>query len=1431
MAGYRPTQIRKPANETEFEKNCVILFKELLKDPRVKRLGTRGQGQDGVDLVGHRDQDAKQIVGVQCKLKSGRSKLTEKEVREEVNAALGYKPPLSEYFVVTTSKDDTKLDQLAQQLMQDIEAEGRNLHIEIWGWDTLQEAIDQHESAKLAFDPGFSPSIASQNRKLDEVLFAQTRTATKEQVAALAASLERAGAPVLTLPSRYADRELVECLSRVLRRRGFVGTDVPHELAELACRVIDGDLSLASNALRSEVCDRAARANANTNTPEAGRRLLGKAAEIDPSRDLFIADALLKDAEGKPSATLRLLKTRSDPESRSALFVTLMHQQGADAAIAWAHKESLAPSDLTAAATMNFVLSEIHRGAFDDALRIISEAPTEYFDQCPALLLLRGQLTVASVLPADQRGVIFQGLPMDPRVLEFEAGRRSREQTSAALGDLRALLGTLANLNLKHLENFLTEFELWLRLENITTRDDARAQLAAEIGDPGKTLQRVRLALAYEVPFNVEALQRHLAGQKDIGGWTPDERFAAFLIAYHSGDPEKVAEFFGKHHDDLFNQADLARGVLAGIEIEVLARTGRFEEAQQHIARHRKADLTPEQADQLAQFVSNVEKGDEIESLRQQYEESRSLADLRLLVAALRSKRDSRQLAAYAPTLARATRTLEDFHLAIKSLFRNERLSDVLTLTEDLPEIYALDDEFAAIKGWALYGLGRVIEARAIALRLLDRRTVAGDRELAINTAIESGDWGHLQAVLAREAMRSGDLQANDLMRLARLAQEAGSPYADHFRDEALRKAPDDPNVNFAAYVMATERGEEFRGQEAQAHEWFQKAIEKSGPTGPVRSISMRELVDRAPSWNEHADRVDQALRRAEVPLFVAAREVRRQLLHLTLGQILQNSDPDNSRTIQYPVFAFSGALPLRDLTTSRSVAFDVTALVTLDYLGLLEKALAHFERPVIAPRTLSMLFMERQFLKVQQPSEIAKAKRIQVLIASKRLGVLPSPELNVLPEATREIGRDLAALLSAAQREGGLVVRTAPVPKLGSFLEESADMHAHTHVLTDTLSVLSFLANSGKIDAPTRKSAEAYFGQVDRGWDTPQVIKPTSLLFLDDLAVHYLDYVGVLEALTHSVAAIFVHEDLDKRTQELIRHEKQTEELLKAIERIRGVICSRTASGLIGFSGRHREEDEEKDAAVDAVPTLDLLSDLSNIDAVIADDRCLSKLPFWADSSGHKALSGTVVDVLAALKGAGKITEEAYWSARHKLRAAGYYAVPLDAIELQHFASTAPIVDGHLRETPELRAVRENLAIPLVNNCFISTEGVWFVGACYAVCSAIREVWLRSTDFEHAEVQANWLLSVLPNPLEWCLAPQNDAVWTSARQQAAGQVALMMVFEGTSIRHRKRYFAWLEEKVLAPTEFSHPEIWRDALDFLKSYIPRFLKADDGNAR
>jgi hypothetical protein len=58
------------------------------------------------------------------------------------------------------------------------------------------------------------------------------------------------------------------------------------------------------------------------------------------------------------------------------------------------------------------------------------------------------------------------------------------------------------------------------------------------------------------------------------------------------------------------------------------------------------------------------------------------------------------------------------------------------------------------MEGWAYFYLGNIMAARPIARALVGRRESSSDRELDISTAVESGDWSQLQAIVAREVGR-----------------------------------------------------------------------------------------------------------------------------------------------------------------------------------------------------------------------------------------------------------------------------------------------------------------------------------------------------------------------------------------------------------------------------------------------------------------------------------------------------------------------------------------------------------------------------------------------------------------------------------------------------------------------------------------------------
>lgn len=191
MSRFAATQIPKPADEQVFERQCIVLWRGLLGDPTVQRVGRRGQRQNGVDLVGRRGRIHDQLVGIQCKLKGPNSQLTDDEIRAEVKLALTFQPPLREYFIVTTAPDSAPLQALARRLTDEQHAAGREIEIHIWGWGTLEENIADDPEARKAFDPSFTPFADQLSGQVAQVLAFQTSNAasTESQLTQIASTL------------------------------------------------------------------------------------------------------------------------------------------------------------------------------------------------------------------------------------------------------------------------------------------------------------------------------------------------------------------------------------------------------------------------------------------------------------------------------------------------------------------------------------------------------------------------------------------------------------------------------------------------------------------------------------------------------------------------------------------------------------------------------------------------------------------------------------------------------------------------------------------------------------------------------------------------------------------------------------------------------------------------------------------------------------------------------------------------------------------------------------------------------------------------------------------------------------------------------------------------------------------------------------------
>jgi hypothetical protein len=1428
MAGSTPTHIPIPKNHADFERKAVVLFREILKDPSVKRLGRDGQEQFGVDLIGYRDEKVSKIVGIQCKKKAPTSTLTADEVCAEVKKALKYSPKLQEYIIITSAKNDTALDQLAQKLSLAQAKKRRKIRIEVWGWGTLEELIDQYPSARQAFDPGWSPSLQTFQTNLEGVAQALKGQPTAAQVQGIADQIQRQSTiQASALPTDFANSYLTTELKRINRRRGFGEAKTPEELAELAAQVTAGNLTNAALGLRAEALERSARANLVPEALDKAKRFHSDAIKLGLS-DTALYDALLPDAEGNPDETLRRLAKIDRPEARAAQFNLIARTKGASEALTWLKDQGYGIRDLGAQGSLNVLLRRAEVNDHQMALAEAEAMPADWLEEYPALRTMRANLLLAAVLPSDQRGVLFQGLPLNPRMLQFASIAQTQINISKARLELETARSSIESLSLPLYTPYLEEQILWLRLEDPSFTPAARQQIGAEIKDPDKTLRRVRLALAYEIPFNRDALLRSLNAKHELGQATPDDQYTLFLLAWFSKDVRKLAEYFDDHRADVFSRQDLSREFLAQIEADALAHVGRFADARARINAHPKDVLSEQAVARIQAMIASVEKGDEAERIRSLYEADKELSYLRLLVATLFKAKNFAELTKYAPILVMEDKREEDYELAQKAFYLERKYKDVIELAEAYPELHNRKDEFSSVLGWTFFHLGRVLEARKIARELVGRRHEANDRELDVNTAMETGDWGYIQSIVAREVPRISQLDATSLMRIARLAFESGSPYVDQFRDAAIAAAPNRPEPYLAAYTLSVDRGDEY--QESRAHEWFQKAVQLSGPTGPIQHVQLREVVNKTSGWNERVENTYDLVAQARIPLDVAARALNRKPIELFVGNAKRNERTSDPK-LQYPILAFSGARGPNTLDGVRRIAIDITALYTLDHLGLLGKVIGAFDQVRIAPSTLSSLFLDRQFIRFRQPSEVAKARHVQDLIAKKRLKVIKPARLSVAETVSLDIDPDLHQLLNTARENGAIVVRSAPVFKLRSLLEETVDMSSLADCLSDTREVLRFLKS--KVTNSVAEGAVSYLEQVDQGWKfKSKRITKRSVVYLDELSVVYLHHVGLLDTLTQEVKSVFVHEEVESQYETVVRASEASADLLSAVDRIRATLNAGIEAGSgVGFTARRQlpdssADDDEPQGFEVKLPSVDIMSYLSEVDVVICDDRYLIHEGSWSDGS-RRAPCATALDLLRALNSRGHLSETQIREYYHRLRSAGYHPVPFDAEELRNELNRAEIDKEHLIETPELTAIRRSLTIAYENGAFVQAETSWFIHARSVILQVLRALWSERRISAGTIARADWLLDLLPNPYEWVRDPSDKQAWAAATQMATGQLAMLLTSPFSHMQAEQRYGAWFEEKLLRRYRAAHPDIYRAAIEFVAKFLRDIIEQKD----
>ena len=1422
MPSSSTAQLNAPSDWDEFENICADLFALEWNYPEVVRYGRKGQRQTGVDIHGQQNGED---VAVQCKGKRiwPPTELTTSEIDIQVAEAINFRPHLKKFIIATIANDDVHIQDHVNAISER-HRQANLFSVHAYGWGELTRRIKGHPKIlDTYFNIYTVPLLRDELRKSPDATADRVIERLQEVMAPNAAFT----GPVPQAARNDADifrAGLTDALERdfsLRHRRAIERSFFPEvktdEFYPLAQTILDGNANAISPTLRRRILLRAARSTAVRNNPAMSERLLAAARPLEAPDPLGPAEARLAEAKGDPDSAIRILRDVRDDDSRSTLLNVLVRAKGDDKALEWFEAEHLSIPNLTPYGVMTLCQIHLRKNDLERVRLALVDLTYEQTIACPYFYFLRGAIRFASLLPKPEQAVALSGLPLDVRHAHtIRPDSEVANEIDAAAADLQRAYPLTIELQLHEAPRLIGAYLTWFDLLHPGRRQSALAQLRSDMSEPSKALSLIQFAFAYDRKFDSAAIAEYLQKRDTLGGLNDDELRASLSLFLNKEDARHVSELISKYRERL--QGSFGQAGIASIEIQALAKTGDATSARLLLDANK--ELFP--PDVLAGFETDIAKAEGADPVAEHlrlYEATKTPETLRALVTALIQKNDTRGIARYAEELYPHTNDPRDIAFAAKASADSGDNTNFVRIVEAHPFLRNYDVGLNRYYAWQLFRLGRLDEATEITNTIRRDHPSQRDLNLEVALAIETGEWELIAQPLAAFLERAGELDGLTLIQAANLSQAAGQgPLLDLVR-AAIQKGQDNAHVLLGAFTIFVEEGLE--DDRPEVHDWFRQALALSGPDGPIQQFELKEILAKQIEWNEFTNKINEAIARGDMPLVVAGPGLRTTVVDVVLRNLVRNSALTDARK-RTAVPLFTGRRVPSLIGETHKLALDITALMVLGWLGLLDKVLNEFPSVVLPASVLTELFEGRRRIRQFQKSRLQRAVQIRDAIARGRLKVLRAPTI-VRDSLTNEVGIELSALIREAKATGGIVVRPAPVHRLG--LEgRDADMSAYTDCLCDLHGLLAVLNEANALTQPAETTAKQFFSLQDKGW--PNSAKPAAdrPLLLDGLTLVHLQSVDLFDTVLSVFREAHIHSSTEEEATVLIEHDRHVADVLRIIDDIRQAVRKAHAAGKIIFGSR-RSPSTESDGAGSEMSTLNLLSDLASADLAVFDDRALNKELFVQDQKGHRVRAATSLDLIEELLQRGVITQDERNSLRYRLRIGGALLVPVDGHEL-----VAAAARNRQSESPEFRAIHESIDLARIAEMpRFPAEIPWFVTVNQAGKSAIMQIWNGEPSAERAATLADAIVEVSPRPEDWV------GRWEGAPPpgwiEAVKRVNLSSFTLPAELDESRldSYNDWIERSLLSPLRELSPERYQALIEHLRSFILISEEASNGS--
>lgn len=1229
-------------------------------------------------------------------------------------------------------------------------------------------------------------------------------------------------------PTALVDKKIEDEVDILRKSRFFVEFDRIRSSLELARRLAEGELSGGTNPVRSQALAWCARFLSRTELDKA-EEYLKLSESIGSCPEIEIANAFISSQKGEKSAALRTLASIDSPMSRSAALMIVAHHDGSQGAVDWLQTAGIDATQLDPDGKFNLLTHQLQLAHWESAREGLDALSDDDLREAPVLHHMMAITHLLSTVPIEFRAVVLNQLPLEAARFPLASDAAAVAARRTAHRHFIEAAQVALQLNCRSAAANDDEYALWLELKDPENSDKGRQRLEANLRDPKFALRLVPLGLQFGIKLDLAAVEQEIEQQIALhDGITQDAAIARFALAFTQKTPEDVANYLARHYDELSKYLD--KKSMRFLQIEMLSRAGLPERANECLKLLLEEELSEVEENRLRRVIAEAEGTDPVEARKAQFKQTDSLAVLVALVDELESRGEWDSLCEYGEILFGRTRAVHDAERLANALSKAQKTERLVELLKANADILAQSKNLQMFYSWSLYQEGALLKARSELAKLSDDRENPNYRTLKVNLEIALGDWNALSTFVANEYIENGKRSAQDLIAAAQLALHLGSPHAKELMFAAAIKGNDDAGVLAAAYFLASSAGWE---DDADVVEWLHKAAALSGDDGPIQKMALKDVLARKPEWDRRESETWQLLSRGDIPMFLAAQSLNKSLIDLMLFPALANLSESDPRR-RGAILAYSGKRQPMPLDTGGTVGMDATALLTLSFLNLLDKAFAAFDTVHLPHSTLRWLFEEKQKAAFHQPSRIRDAHQVLHLLATDVLEKF-IPRTVADSDLSDQIGDELAMLIAEAEMVSGdndaqrIVVRSSPVHRLASLMEEEADLTGRAAVMSSCLSVVDKLRQKGQITAEEEKRARAYLQLHEKPWPSQPEIADGAVLYLDDLAITYFLHLGMLGKLKAVGFRAIASPRKVEESNQLISYEGISGKVDETIERIRSGVSSRIESGKIKLGKRSNIEKEDAQSISDH-PSVGVIALAKDCDLVITDDRFLNQHAN-IEHDGSQAKIFCTLDLLDALVSSGAISRHDRSEYRTLLRRGGYFFIPVNEEELSAHLDASDVQQDRVIETAELKAIRENiLCVRMGNWLQLPKEASWLDALLKTFIRVLKSQWDDDTDIASVRARSDWIMDQI-DVRGWAHSLGGEGGDNLVRVGRAAHIMLLLSSMADVSREIKdQYWSWIEERVLVLIKEEDPDLYARIIESQRQQVAYLADADLGGA-